>query len=87
VSAAEALRSARAAGVSVGINGDHLVLRTPSPPATAVLDALSRHKAIILAMLRPAADGQAAHDWQMFFNEGAVWQVEDIQALIENGVS
>ena len=82
VSAAEAPKSARAAGVSVGINGDHLVLRAPTPPATAVLDALSRHKATILAMLR-----RAAHDWQMFFNERAVWRVEDIQALIENGVS
>jgi hypothetical protein len=39
VSGAEALRSARAAGVSVGINGDHLVLRAPTPPATAALDA------------------------------------------------
>ena len=87
MSAAEAPKSARAAGVSVGINGDHLVLRAPTPPATAVLDALSRHKATILAMLQPAVDGQASHDWQMFFNERAVWRVEDIQALIENGVS
>jgi hypothetical protein len=82
VSAAEALRSARATGVSVGIDGDDLVLRAPAIPATGLLDALSRHKATILAMLR-----RAAHGWQIFFNERVVWRVEGIQALIENGVS
>jgi len=44
MSAAEALKSARAAGVSVTIDSDDLVLRASVPPPPAVLDGLSRHK-------------------------------------------
>jgi len=65
------LKAARAAGVHLGIDGDDLVLEAASAPPTAVLDALSRHKAEIMALLRPAEDGWSAEDWQVFFDERA----------------
>jgi hypothetical protein len=49
MSAAEALKAARAAGVHLGIDGDDLVLEASTQPPAAVLDALSRHKAEIVA--------------------------------------
>ena len=52
MSAAEALKAALAAGVSVEIDGDDLVLEASAPPPPAVLDLLSQHKAPIIAMLR-----------------------------------
>ena len=36
-----------------------------------MLDALSRHKAEVVALLRPAEDGWSAEDWQVFFDERA----------------
>ncbi len=54
MSAAEALKAARAAGIELGIDGDDLVLEASAPPPAAVLDLLSRHKAGIVALLRPA---------------------------------
>jgi hypothetical protein len=71
MSAAEALNAARAAGIRVGIDGDDLVLEAPAPPLAAVLDALSRHKPGIIALLRPASDNWTAEDWQAFFDERA----------------
>ena len=53
MSAAEALKAARAAGIELGLDGDDLVLEAASAPPAAVLDALSRHKAEIVALLRP----------------------------------
>jgi hypothetical protein len=38
-------------------------------PPPAVLDALSRHKAEIVVLLRPAEDGWSAEDWQVFLEE------------------
>jgi len=71
MSAAEALKAARAAGVELAIDGDDLALKAASAPPTAVLDALSRHKAEIVALLRPTEDGWSAEDWQVFFDERA----------------
>ena len=71
MSAVAALKAARAAGVHLGIDGDHLVLKAASAPPTAVLDALSRHKAEIVALLRPGRDGWSAEDWQVYFDERA----------------
>ena len=65
MSAVEALKAARAAGVELALNGDNLALKAASAPPAAVLDALSRHKAEIVALLRPA------EDWQVFFDERA----------------
>jgi len=71
MSAAEALKGARAAGIHLGIDSDDLALEASLPPPAAVLDALSRHKAEIVALLRPAKDGWSAEDWQVFFDERA----------------
>ena len=71
MSAVAALKAARAAGVHLGIDGDDLVLKAASAPPTAVLDALSWHKAEIVALLRPGRDGWSAEDWQVYFDERA----------------
>ena len=42
MNAAEVLELARAAGISVMIDGDDLVLEAPIPPPLDVLDALRR---------------------------------------------
>ena len=52
MSAAEALRAARASGVRLTVDGEGLVLEAPTPPPPAVLDLLSRHKAEVVALLR-----------------------------------
>jgi len=65
MSAVDALRAARAAGVELAIDGDDVALKAASAPPAAVLDALSRHKAQIVALLR------SAEDWQVFYDERA----------------
>ncbi len=71
MTAAEALRTARAAGVEIALDGDDLVLEASSPPPEPVLEALSRNKAGIVALLRPGGDGWSAEDWQVYFDERA----------------
>ncbi len=71
MTAAEALKAARAVGVELALDGDDLVLEAASAPPAAVLDALSRHKAEIVSLLRPGRDGWSAEDWQVFFDERA----------------
>ena len=53
------------------VDGDALALSAASAPPAAVLDALSRHKAEIIALLRPGRDGWSAEDWQVYFDERA----------------
>jgi hypothetical protein len=55
VSAIEALKKARAAGVRVDIDGNDLVLQAPVPPPANVIDLLSKNKSGIVALLQPAA--------------------------------
>src|SRR4051812_8791310 len=71
MSALEALRMARAAGMELGIEGDDLVLAASVPPPLDVLDLLSRHKAGVAALLRPGGDGWSAEDWHVFVEERA----------------
>ena len=71
MSAVEALKAARAAGVELALDGDDLALSAASAPPAAVLDALSRHKAEIVALLRPGRDGWSGEDWQVYFDERA----------------
>jgi hypothetical protein len=71
MSAARALKAARAAGIRLGIDGDALTLEADVAPPTAVVDLLSRHKAGVVALLRPAHDGRSAEDWLAFFDERA----------------
>ena len=68
MSAAEALKAARAAGIELGIDGNDLALEASAPPPAAVLDLLARHKPGIVALLRPDRDGWSAEDWQVFFD-------------------
>jgi hypothetical protein len=55
MSAVEALSAARAAGISVEIDGDDLVLEAPVAPPPIVLDLLSRHKTHVVTLLRRQA--------------------------------
>jgi hypothetical protein len=71
MSASQALRAARAAGIHLEVDGDDLLLEAPAPPPTAVLDALSRRKAEIVRILHPAKDGWSAEDWRLYFEERA----------------
>jgi hypothetical protein len=71
MSAALALKMARAVGIRMTIDGDDLELEAPAPPPPAVLDLLLLHKTDILSLLRPANDGWSAEDWQVFFDERA----------------
>jgi hypothetical protein len=71
MTAAHALKRARAVGVEIELDGADLLLKAGSPPPAAVLDALSRHKAEVIALLSPGRDGWSGEDWQMFFDERA----------------
>ena len=71
MSAALALKTARAVGIRVRVGGDDLELEASAPPPPAVLDLLSRHKADLLKLLRLANDGWSTKDWQVFFDERA----------------
>jgi hypothetical protein len=71
MSAAEALRAARTAGIEVEVDGNSLLLEATSEPPAVVLASLSRHKTEIIALLRPGPDGWSAEDWQVFFDERA----------------
>ena len=52
-----ALKSARAVGIRVRIDGDDLELEAAAPPPSDVLDLILRHKADILRLLRPSLEG------------------------------
>jgi hypothetical protein len=69
MSAAEALRAAHAAGVTVMPDGENLVLEAKAEPPQSVLDALSRHKCAILALLRPSQSGWSAEHWRAYFDK------------------
>jgi hypothetical protein len=71
VSAILAVRAASAAGVQLRIDGDALTLEASAAPPPAIVELLARHKAGILALLRPAGDGWSALDWRTFFDERA----------------
>jgi hypothetical protein len=71
VSAAEALKAARAAGLELTLDGDDVALEAPAPPPAEIIELLSRHKPAIVMLLRPALDGWSALDWQDFFDERA----------------
>src|SRR5262245_56683958 len=71
MSATEALKAARDAGLSLKVDGNDIVLEAPSQPPRAVLDLLARHKASIVMLQRPARDGLSIRDGQMLFQERA----------------
>ena len=57
MSAAEALKAARAAGIQLAIKREDLVLKAPAPPSPVVIDFLCRHKTEVVALLRPTTIG------------------------------
>ena len=69
MSAAEALRAAQSAGVTVMPDGENLVLEAKAEPPQSVLDALSRHKFAILALIRPSQGGWSAEHWRAYFDK------------------
>ena len=71
MSAAEALKAARAAGIKLAIDGDDLLLEASASPPSAIREILTGHKTEIVAMLRPGRDGWSAEDWRSFFEERA----------------
>ena len=71
MSAAEALKAARTVGIELVLDGNDLLWEAASKPPAVVLDGLSRHKAEIVAILRPNKDGWSAEDWRLFFEERA----------------
>jgi len=48
----EGIGAARAAGISIEVDGCDLILQASAAPLPAVLDLLSRHKADIVALLQ-----------------------------------
>ena len=71
MSASEALSMARAAGVKIGLDGGDLVLEASAPPPGAVIEALSRHKPGIVAILQSDTSGWSVTEWQDFYQERA----------------
>lgn len=71
MTAADALKTARDAGIDVSLDGEDLALEAPAPPPADILALLSRHKAGIVAILQPGPDGWSAEDWQAFRLEQA----------------
>jgi hypothetical protein len=71
MSAIEALRAARALGVELTIEGSDLLLEAASEPPAAAVEALIRHKAEILKLLRRSKAVWSPDDWQLFFEERA----------------
>jgi hypothetical protein len=71
MSAINALKAARALGIIVQADGDHLMLAAAAAPPAAILDDLKRHKPEIIAILKPADRGPSAEDWLALFDERA----------------
>jgi hypothetical protein len=63
------LKAAAAAGVSVTLDGEDLVLRAAHEPDLAVVELLRAHKRQIALLLRDA--GWSEEDWQALFDERA----------------
>lgn len=71
MSALQALKTARDAGIRIGVDGDSLTLDADTAPDAALLDLLSRHRASVIALLRTDSDGWSGEDWRAYFDERA----------------
>jgi hypothetical protein len=69
MSAAKALHAARAAGITVAIDGEALLLEGAAEPPQAVLDGLARYKPAILDLLRRGQCGWSPEQWRSFFDK------------------
>jgi hypothetical protein len=71
MSAAEALKAARAARLDLRVDGQDLVLNAPPPPPPIIMDLLARHKAGVIAILRAEDEDWPAYEWRFFYDERA----------------
>jgi hypothetical protein len=71
MSAIEVLRLAQESGIRLGVAGADLILDAALEPASAVLEAIRRNKAEIIALLGADRDEWTAEDWQVFYHERA----------------
>jgi hypothetical protein len=79
MTALEALKAAHAAGITIQIDGDDLVVQAAAQPPSAVIDLLSRHKAEVLAML-------AAAEYEKIENQSvAPWASSKTVSLFAEG--
>ncbi len=68
---AEVIAVADEAGVRIMVDGEHLVLRAPSPAPDDVRTLIRANKPQLLAWLRPGLDGWSRADWHAFYDERA----------------
>jgi hypothetical protein len=66
---AEALHAARAAGITLALDGEAILLEAAAEPPQAILDALAGHKREILDLLRPEQCGWTREQWRAYFNK------------------
>ncbi len=69
MSAIEALKAAREAGVTICADGNDLLLHAPVSPTASVINLLARHKAALVELLRPRGGGWSSYDWREYFEE------------------
>jgi hypothetical protein len=70
MTAATTIASAIAAGITMKVDGERLVLSAPEPPDDRLLEDFRRDKPAILAHLRDFA-AWTEEDWQALFDERA----------------
>ncbi len=72
MSAASAIRAARAAGITVIADGEELVLEAAAEPPSHVIEDLRRHKQELLKLVALSNfDEWSRADWRAFFDERA----------------
>ena len=71
MSAVEVLRLAQENGIRLGVAGADLILDAAREPTLAVLEAIRRNKAEIVALLGAHHGGWTAEDWKAFYDERA----------------
>ena len=70
MNAVQALEAARAAGITIALDGDDLMLQASAQPPEYVLELLSHHKRGIVVLLRPDRSW-TAEDWRALYDERA----------------
>jgi hypothetical protein len=68
MSAADALRAAYDAGITVTLDGDSMLLEAETEPPRALIEALARNKLAIIDLLKPGPDGWCAADWGAYLD-------------------
>ena len=63
--------AARAAGVTLSIDGDSLLLRSGRPPPQEVVEALSQHKGEVINFLQSDRSCWLPENWHAFFEDRA----------------